>query len=376
MVWLILARAKGVGRVRLAQLMSACPDPADAWRLTEADLVQLEGWTSRVALNLVAARRDPAVRRAAEEEWERAQRSGLRLIALPDPDYPVRLRLTPDPPPFFYQRGPWQPDARPVVALVGTRKPTAYGLTVADRLAADLARMGAVVVSGMARGIDCAAHRGALREGGTTIAVLGGGADVCYPREASRIYRRICESGAVISEQAPGTPPLREHFPERNRIISGLTEAVVVVEAGEKSGTLITVDQALNQGREVLAVPGPITSPLSVGPHRLIRQGAAPVTCAEDVLEAIGYGPALRKRQEQALPADLTPDEQRLLGWMGSEPRWVGDMAQGCGLPVSEVQGLLILLEMKGLVRQVSAGQYVRERLDNKESRPAKAGGT
>lgn len=359
LVWLVLSRAPGVGRIRLANLMTAVPDPADAWRLTAGELAQVEGWTATAAQGVVSVRRNLAVLREAKEEAERGLKAGLRLVALPAPDYPVRLRLTPDPPPYFWQAGPWQPDARPVVAIVGTRKPTAYGLAVAEQLGRDLAREGAVVISGMARGIDCAAHRGALEAGGTTVAVLGGGADVCYPREAGPLYRAIRATGAVISEQAPGSEPRSEFFPERNRIISGIAHGIVVVEAGEKSGTLITVAQAISQGRDVFAVPGPITSPMSVGPHALIRDGAGLVTCARDVLVELGFRlPAEPGRQAE--PPGLDPEQVRVLGWMGQEPRWAGDLAEACGLPPGQIQGILTLLEIKGLVRQLPGGQYVR----------------
>lgn len=358
LVWLVLARAQGVGKVRLATLMGACPDPADAWRLSATDLLSLDGWSRPAVEGVQAVRRDPTVAREAEAELERAQQQGLRLVAIPDPDYPVRLRLTPDPPPYFYQAGPWRPDARPTIAIVGTRKPTAYGLAIAERFGCDLARAGAVVVSGMARGIDCSAHRGALEAGGTTIAVLGGGADVCYPREAGPIYRSIRATGAVISEQPPGSEPRREFFPERNRIISGLSLGVVVIEAGDQSGTLITVSQALSQGREVFAVPGPITSPMSMGPHQMIRDGACLVTSAADVLRELGFesGPAGPKEPDH----ELEPDAGRLLGWMGQEPRWAGDLSEACGLPAGQVQSIMTILEIKGLVRQLPGGQYIR----------------
>lgn len=338
--------------------MNALPDPADAWKASPWDLAELPGWGPQAVQALLATRRNPDIRRDAQQEWDRARFAGLRLVALPDLDYPVRLRLTPDPPPYFYQAGPWAPDARPVVAVVGTRRPTAYGLSVAQRFGRELAEAGAVVVSGMAKGIDCAAHRGALEAGGTTVAVLGGGADVCYPREAGPIYRAIRASGAVISEQPPGSQPRSEFFPERNRIISGLAHGIVVVEAGEKSGTLITVAQALNQGRDVFAVPGPITSPMSVGPHSLLREGAGLATSAADILTELGFlGQPARLA---AIPPGLDEHEQRLWGWMGTEPRWAGDLAAACGMPASQIQSILTVLELRGLVRQLPGGQYMR----------------
>ncbi len=359
LVWLILARAPGVGRGRLARLMAAYPDPADAWQLSPSELAKVEGWGPAPAESAHRTRKNPEVRRAAELELEAAWKAGLRLIAMPDMGYPVRLRYISDPPPYLYQAGPWEPDARPVVAVVGTRNPTPYGYSVAYRFGHDLARNGVVVVSGMARGIDCAAHRGALEAGGTTIAVLGGGADQCYPREAAPIYQQIRDTGAVLSEQPPGAEPRREHFPERNRIISGLADGVLMVEAGEKSGTIITVKAALDQGRDVFAVPGPITSPMSAGVHREIRQGARLVTSVADILEDLGVTQA-HVPTESRLPSGLSREEERLLRWMGLEPRWAGDLSEAIGLAAAEVQSVLTMLELKGLARRLPGGQYVR----------------
>ncbi|MFZ5814141.1 MAG: DNA-processing protein DprA [Bacillota bacterium] len=360
LVWLIYRRARGVGRQRLATLMEAMPDPVQAWQAGPPELADLPGFGPAAAEALVAVRRDPDARRQAERELERARAAGLRLLLYNEPGYPSRLRQIPDPPPVLYQAGPWEPDDRPVIAIVGTRKPTAYGLSVAERMGRELARLGAVVVSGMARGIDSAAHRGALSEGGTSVAVLGGGADLCYPREAASLYRAMKERGAILSEQPPGTEPRRENFPERNRIISGLADGVVVVEAGERSGTLITVTHALSQGREVFAVPGPVTSPMSTGPHRLIREGACLVESGRQVLEELGFlAPAEGPIERSALHG-LSSEEQRLLGWMGAEPRLPDDLARSCGLSAAEVQATLTMLEIRGAVRRLPTGEYVR----------------
>lgn len=360
LVWLIYGRARGVGRQRLAALMEAFPDPARAWQVGLAELSELPGFGPPVAEALLGARRDPDFRRDAERDLLRARQAKLRILLYTDPHYPARLKQIPDPPPLLYQAGPWEDDGRPAIAIVGTRKPTAYGLAVAERLGRELAQLGAVVVSGMARGIDSAAHRGALSEGGTSLAVLGGGADVCYPREAASIYRAMQERGAILSEQPPGTEPRRENFPERNRIISGLCEGVIVVEAGEQSGTLITVTTALSQGREVFAVPGPITSPMSVGPHRLIREGACLITSARQVLEELGRLAPEEGPLDRPPPQGLSPQEIRLLGWMGSELRRPDDLAASCGLDVAEVQAALTMLEIRGAVRRLPDGLYLR----------------
>lgn len=363
LVWLVYGRARGVGRLRLATLMERYPEAHIAWNLGQHELAELPGFGPGVADALVTIRRDSDARREAERDLERAQRAGLRLLLYHEPYYPPKLRQIPDPPPVLYQAGAWEADQRPAIAIVGTRKPTAYGLTVAEQLGRELARLGAVVISGMARGIDSAAHRGALSEGGTSVAVLGGGADLCYPREAATIYRAMKDRGAILSEQAPGTEPRREHFPERNRIISGLCDGVIVVEAGERSGTLITVTHALSQGREVFAVPGPITSPMSIGPHRLIREGACLIESGRQVLEELGFvapaeGPIDRT------PALLSPEEQRLLGWMGHSPRRPDELAEAFGLLAAEVQATLTMLEIRGAVRRMPDGAYVRSIAD------------
>lgn len=354
--WLVMAQAEGVGRRRLATLMAAVPDPVAAWRLSASELAGLEGWSRSAAGHLEAARRNPVAWAKAEADWRAAERAGLQLIALPDSRYPRRLRQIPDPPPLLYQAGPGVPDDRPAIAIVGTRKPTPYGLSVAERFGADLAAAGAVVISGMALGIDSAAHRGALRAGGLSVAVLGTGADVPYPRASTGLYRRLVETGAVLSELPPGTGARAEAFPERNRIISGLADAVIVVEAGEKSGTLITVQSALEQGREVFAVPGPIWSPMSVGPHRLLGEGAALGLSAQQILAELG----LEATTSQRVPVNLSPEEARLLAWMGDGPWSAGELVQATGLSPAEIQSHLTLLAVRGLVQILPGGQFLR----------------
>jgi len=365
--WLIYTRARGVGRVRLGHLMEAFPNADEAWRIGPGELAAIPGFGPAVAEAFLAVRRDPDARREAERDLERARVAGLRLLLLTDPAYPAQLKRIPDPPPILYQAGPWEDDHRPMVGIVGTRKPTPYGLATAERFGRELAEAGAVVVSGMARGIDAAAHKGALSAGGTSIAVLGGGADLCYPRESMGLYRAMKERGAILSEQPPGTEPRRENFPERNRIISGLSHGIVVVEAGEKSGTLITVTHALSQGREVFAVPGPVTSPMSVGPHRLIREGACLVENARQVLEELGLLAPSEGRIERS-PIGLSHEEQRLLGWMGTAVWRAGDLATACGLSIPEVQATLTMLEIRGAVRRLPDGQYSRSASANEVS--------
>jgi DNA processing protein len=295
------------------------------------------------------------------EELARLQEQDIKYVTIEDGEYPRLLRNIFDPPPALFVRGSLSRLGEQAVAVVGSRRPTPYGLAVAEKLGEELARAGLAVVSGMARGIDSAAHRGALAAGGMTVAVLGCGVDVVYPRENRRLMEEIIRSGAVVSEFPPGSPPEAWHFPVRNRIISGLSRATVVVEAAEKSGALITADLALEQGREVMAVPGPVTSPQSRGPNQLIKQGARLVEGAEDILEELGMTCLFSagERQSPALPR-LTADEEAVYGTLSTEPLPVDVVVEKTGLAVQQVLSALMFLEVKGLVRQFPGRLYAR----------------
>jgi len=312
-----------------------------------------------------------------DEELEKAARSGISLLPMTHRDYPGELRHLPDPPPLLYVRGTLREE--PAVAVVGSRRATAYGKFMTDRLVRELARHGIAVVSGMARGIDTAAHWGALRAKGRTVAVLGSGMDVVYPRENGELMERIPESGAVVTEFPFRTPPLAANFPARNRIISGLSMGVAVVEAGEKSGSLITARLALEQGKEVFAVPGSIDSPVSRGTHRLLRQGAKLVESVHDILEEIFPRVLFSEVEKQSArtgpdPAALHREERRpgggeigqtgereaaLLRILGDRPVQVDEMIRASGLDSKEVLSLLLSLELQGLVRQLPGKQFV-----------------
>jgi DNA processing protein len=270
-----------------------------------------------------------------------------------DPGYPPLLATIHDPPPQIWLRGAALPEllARPAVAVVGARACSSYGRAVARSLGRDLAAAGVVVVSGMARGVDGEAHRGALEAGGATVAVLGCGIDRDYPAAHTELARRIVENGLIVSEYAPGVEPAPWRFPARNRIISGLSRAVVVVEARERSGALITVDFALEQGREVLVVPGEITSALSAGVNALLRHGAAPALSADDVLEAIDIVAAAPVRPAPAGRAGL------VLAAVRETPATADEIARIVALPAAEVAALLTELELEKLV-EVGDGLY------------------
>ena len=287
----------------------------------------------------------------------RAKHSGIALITWGDPIYPAALSAIADPPPALWVRGTTATLSGPAVAIVGSRAGSPYGLTVAERLAADLAARGIVIVSGLARGVDSAAHRGALAAPGATIGVLGSGADVVYPAEHRSLARDIeAQGGAIVSELVPGTPPQPQFFPLRNRIISGLSRAVLIVEAGEKSGSLITARCALDQGRDVLAVPGNVLSGRNRGGHALLRDGAKIVESADDILEELGMpAPA---RAGATAPDD--PGNAVLRGLPAGESCDLGAISERTGLTPARLLPKLFDLEMRGLVKRVGGGRFAR----------------
>jgi DNA processing protein len=270
LAWLALRGIPKVGPVLFHRLVQAFGSPAQVFQTPLAELRALRGVSHTLAQSILGFRQWDRV----EEHLSRLGNFGAEILTLDDPGYPVRLKEIPFPPPLIFVKGEIQPKDSLALAMVGTRNASYYGKKTCRSLAKELARRGVTVVSGLARGIDTVAHLGALEGGGRTLAVLGCGMDVVYPPENLELYGRIQESGALISEYPLGTPPEAHNFPRRNRIISGLSLGVLVVEAGVKSGTQITAQCALEQGREVLAVPGPINSPTSVGPHHLIQTGA------------------------------------------------------------------------------------------------------
>jgi len=284
-------------------------------------------------------------------------------VTLADPQYPTLLRCIHDPPPYIYVKGNLA-DAEKSMALVGSRQASSYGIAVAKRLSMDLALLGLVVVSGMARGIDSAAHLGALRQKGRTIAVLGSGIDVIYPSENRPLFAEIVENGAVISEFPFGTEPEMTNFPKRNRIISGMSLGVVIAEASPNSGALITAKLALEQNREVFAVPGNITSMRSRGTHTLIREGAKLVESAEDVIEELAFAlgdPAHREGGGKPipLPEDVSDTERTVLRCVESGPVSIEAIIEGSGFRSQDVLAILLDLELRGLVKQISGNNFI-----------------
>jgi DNA processing protein len=321
--------------------------------MSELALAAFAAATGSHLVDAPRSARFAAYRRTFDEAAYRARlaRAGLRWIARSDAAFPARLAAAHDPPPGLFLRGRGSVELfdGPVVAIVGARGCSSYGGEVARSLARELAAVGVLVLSGLARGVDGAAHRGAL-EAGVTAAVLGCGVDRDYPRAHAELARRIAETGLIVSEYPPGVEPAPWRFPARNRIVAALAHATVVVEARERSGALITADLALDEGREVLAVPGEITSALSAGTNALLRLGATPVTCAGDVLEAIG----VRDRGPRSVPAsvDVTGDTAVVLAALEDASGGADELARRTGLPSGAVAAALTELEVLGLAAQ------------------------
>ncbi len=354
--WVGFNLVKGIGAVRLQALLDMFGDLEAAWRAPAAEL-RSAGMGPRIVENLVKIRAQVDL----ELIWDQIQAKGIQVLTWEDPGYPKRLKEIDQPPPVLYSLGTLKPEDEWAVGIVGTRNVTAYGRQVAEELAGCLARNGVTVISGLARGVDSVAHQAALEAGGRSIAVLGSGVDRIYPPEHRRLAERMAAQGAVISDYAPGTGPEASNFPPRNRIISGLSLAVVVVEAGSESGALITANFAAEQGREVFAVPGNINAPQSKGANKLIQQGARPMLDPQDILEALNLTMVTQQQSARSiLPADAT--EAQLLRVLGGQPMHVDDIGAQADMPIEQVSAALALMELKGMVRQVGGMNYIAVR--------------
>jgi DNA processing protein len=354
LAWLGLAVTPGLSPRRAFELIDRIGSPGALLAASPARL-RAAGIDDKVA---------ETVRGALERgrrEAETLTHLGASFIAWGDADYPARLREIAEAPLALAVRGALVPD-EPAVAIVGTRRASEYGRRIADELAGGLARAGVTVVSGLASGIDAAAHRAALAAGGRTVAVLGTGVDVVYPRWHGELSAAIAASGALVSEFASGTPPLAHHFPRRNRIISGLSLGTIVVEAAEQSGSLITAACALEQNRQVYAVPGPLGGVRQRGPHRLIQEGAKLVTCAEDVVRDLvpQLVPRLEARRVADASAGMTADERRLLDVLGVDDRHIDELIRALGVPAGAALETLLALELRGFVRQLPGKRFSR----------------
>ncbi|MBI5841855.1 MAG: DNA-protecting protein DprA [Chloroflexi bacterium] len=354
--WIGFNLIKGIGAVRMQGLVAYFGDLESAWRADPAHLMEA-GLGAKVIERVIQAREKVNL----DQLWEKIESQGIKILTWQDESYPPRLKEIDQPPPVLYIRGEYLPDDLFAVAVVGTRRVTPYGRQVTEEIAAFLAANGMTVISGLARGVDAVAHSAALKAGGRTIGVLGSGVDKIYPPEHRALAEQMMERGGIISDYAPGTPPDASNFPPRNRIISGLSLAVVVVEAGETSGALITAEFAAEQGREVFAVPGSILAPQSKGTNKLIQRGALPLLSANDLMQALDLTRVgEQKTARKILPADET--EARLMNVLGNEPLHVDEIRNQAELPIEKVSAALVLMELKGMVRQVGGMNYVAVR--------------
>jgi DNA processing protein len=359
--WLALTMIPGLGGTVIRELLKRFGDPETILEASVEDLLETEGVRREIARKISGKKfvSDP------EDEWRKVEAFGARIIAFADSGYPEYLKELRYPPIVLYAHGLDIPAADNLIAVIGSRNPTHYGLNAAERMGMGLAKRGAGVVSGMAMGIDAAAHWGCLRSGGFPVAVLGTGVDVVYPASNRKLWEQVVQRGLVLSEFPMGTPPEPRNFPIRNRIISGLSKGVVVVEASRKSGSLITANFALDQGREVFAVPGSIDSFKSTGTHMLIKQGAKLVENADDVLEEFdgiyrsdpitgGTGAA------PELPPDLDPTEKKIVEHIGEYPVHVDHIVRMADTSAGEVLATLMKLELRGIIRQLPGKMFVR----------------
>lgn len=366
--WLFFCEIEGLGNIRMDRMLDRFGSAKAIFKATDKELHNVAeecDIRGKVVAEITEKRRkyNPA------DEYMELDRLGLKFMSRENSAFPTRLLEISDPPNGLFYRGNLPDGKRPAVAIVGSRNCSIYGREMSLKLGRELAASGIDIISGMAAGIDGYAHRGALNGGGRTYAVLGCGAEKCYPSSNIDIYRRIPEQGGVLSEYGPGTPAFAGNFPRRNRLISGLSDAVLVVEAREKSGTSITVDMALEQGRDIFAIPGRVTDELSSGCNRLIRQGARLVTDTEDVIAELAshYGYLVDRRGKGDTGADimlkslnLSISENTVYKLLDMTPRSVGELAERADMEVAEVMSVLGLLELKELASPACSGMYIR----------------
>jgi len=367
--WLLLRAVRGLGDATYVRLIEAFASPEAVLRASAEQLTSIGGISLSLA-RAITEGPDDAAKRAIDEELKSLDRLGISVVTLSNPSYPARLKTIHDPPPVLYVTGELSRDGECAIAVVGSRKATAAGRVFAEQLSRELASLGFTIVSGLARGVDAAAHRGALATNGRTIAVLGCGVDRTYPPEHQALRKQIESSGAVIAELPLGSSPHGYHFPRRNRIISGMCLGVVVTEAVPESGSLITARLAAEQGREVFAVPGCVKAETSRGPNGLIKQGAKLVEGIEDIVPELlpqldsAFRARLLSSMPSRQPATTRPEPNELehqvyqcLTWEGSH---IDDLIERSGLPAAQVSGALLELELKGWLRQLPGHSYVR----------------
>lgn len=354
--WIGFNMVRGIGAVRMRQLLDFFGSIETAWNAPAEGLLTA-GIPKKVVENFILMRSKIDLERVMQTIKEKE----IKVFTIEDADYPRRLKEINQPPPVLYVKGSINVEDEWAVAVVGTRRVTPYGRQVANELAMFLANNGITVISGLARGVDAIAHQSALKAGGRTVAVLGSGVDVIYLPEHSRMAMDIIKQGALVSDYALGTKPDGVNFPPRNRIISGLSLATIVVEAGETSGALITAEFAVEQGKEVFAVPGSILTPQSDGTNKLIEQGARPLLKMSEILDVLNLE-KIPEKQNSRKQFPLDPAESKLLSTLSQEPIHVDEVSRLAGIPISEVTATLTMLELKGMVAQVGGMTYVAVR--------------
>ncbi|MEW6213939.1 MAG: DNA-processing protein DprA, partial [Nitrospirota bacterium] len=352
--WIALSMLPDIGPVVSRKLLSVFVTPERIFDAEINDLLSVEGIGTSRAKNI----KEFSFWKDVEKQIKALEKKGIRAVSLDEPLYPEMLREIEDAPVVIYIKGDIKPQDRYAIAIVGSRKPTSYGISIAENISEELASMGFTIVSGMARGIDAISHKGALRAGGRTIAVLGSGLDVPYPPENRDLMDKIASSGCVMSEFPPGTSPDKENFPRRNRLISGLSLGVLVIEATSDSGSLITAGYSIEQNREVFAVPGNINSSTSEGTNELIRRGAILSRNAKDIVEELA--PVLKGfiRSKEKSKIEVTDEEKGLCNLLSGEPKHIDIISRESGLPASKVLGILLGLELKGAVRQTTGKRF------------------
>jgi len=354
--WLALSMIEGIGSVRLSKLIQHFGDPASIWEASERDLTRVNG-IGILARNIVEQRKKIDINKVLDN----LEKPGIQYLTQDEDYYPQIPKNIYDPPPVLFYKGKYILDNN-MIAIVGSRSSTTYGRQTTEKLAYELAMRGITVVSGMARGIDTHSHLGALKAGGKTIAILGSGLDIIYPPENRGLFQQIQECGMVISEFPPGVMPLPGNFPQRNRIISGLSLGVVVIEASSRSGSLITAELALEQGKEIFAVPGNINQPQSRGTNNLIKNGAKLVTNIDDILEELFIYNDVDYKQKKAnhfIYPELSPEEENIIKIFQIERELeLNNIIERSGKTAAQVNTILLKLELKGLIAREPGKKY------------------
>jgi DNA processing protein len=356
--WLALATVPEIGPARYRMLLKHFESPERILEAGRSEIEALPGLGPKIAESI----RKGADYNEAEKQVRLLENGNYSLLTFNSSDYPEKLKNIYDPPPFLFYEGDIECLSAPTIAIVGSRNLSVYGKMMAEKLSRELAEVGFTTVSGFARGIDTIAHKNTIESNGKTAAIFGCGLNICYPPENKALYRDLVLNGCAISEFFLGYHPEPKNFPRRNRIISGLSLGVLVIEAGLKSGALLTAHHALDQGREVYAVPGNINSKTSIGTNSIIKEGAKLVTSSEDILEDLKFLVSPRKTEYQAqVEIRLGGDHKKVFDILGDQPMQIDNIIKNAALPVSHALEILLELELDGLVRQVSGKKFVKQ---------------